>query len=249
MTGSTRTYLYALIRPATVHLALAGIEATPVRVVAHADDLGAVVSTVPADLFEPSTLEARLADLTWVEAVARAHDAVVSAAADVATAIPLRLGTTADDDAAVQGLLADLAAPARREFDRLHRRREYGVQVFGAPRRRAGAAGPGETGRSFLQRRRAELERDDADATTDAAQADEVVAALADEAVECRRNPPRQGPADLGSPMLVNAVFLVDDERADAFRARVEALATQLGTGRVVLTGPWAPYSFAELTV
>lgn len=250
MSAPTRTYVYALVRPANVHLDLAGIDAAPVRVLAHAEDIAAVVSTVAADLFDPAAVEARLADLTWVEAVARAHDAVVSAAAESGTAIPLRLGTTAADDEAVRGLLADLAAAARREFDRLQNRREYGVQVFAGTRDRKATAAPGETGLSFLQRRRAELEQEEADTTTEVTQAEDVVTALAADAVECRRNAPRNGPSEVGSSrMLVNAVFLVDDERAEAFRARVQELAASLGPGRIVLTGPWAPYSFAELTV
>lgn len=250
MTASIRTYVYALIHPADVNLEVAGIDGAAVRVVRHPDheDIGAVVSSVAAELFDPATMEQRLADLVWLEAVVRAHDAVVTAAAGSVTAIPLRLGTTSADDDSVRALLADLAAPARREFDRLENRHEYGVQVFGSPRRRGGSAGEGETGLAFLQRRKAELQRDETAQAAEAAEADAVVTALAADAVDCRRNPPRTGPPG-AAEMLVNAVFLVADAHAQVFRERVEQLAESLGAGRVVLTGPWAPYSFAELTL
>src|SRR5262249_2577464 len=45
--------------------------------------------------------------------------------------------------------------------------------------------------------------------------------------------------------MVLNASYLLDDQRADDFAAAVAALAEQHPGVRLELTGPWPPYSFA----
>src|SRR5690242_14104995 len=140
MSAAERTYLYALVRPGDVRIEVPGIMSRPVRVVA-VEQFGAVVSSVPDDLFAADTIESRMGDAGWVATIARAHDDVVAAATQLVTTIPLRLGTTSADDDSVRALLGDLAKAAMRTFDRFEGRTEYGVQVF-APRshRNASAA-------------------------------------------------------------------------------------------------------------
>ena len=48
-------------------------------------------------------------------------------------------------------------------------------------------------------------------------------------------------------PMVLNAAFLVDEDRVPHFCEEVRALADDRPDGAVVLTGPWPPYSFATL--
>lgn len=244
--SGARTYLYALIRPTEAPVDAAGIDGAAVRIVAT-DGIAAVVSTVSAEMFDPATLEERMRDLTWVEAVARAHDAVVTAAARVSTTIPLRLGTTSDDDADVRDLLVDLAPAARRSLERLERRVEYGVQLFATAARAAVPAGAPEAGAAFLRRRRAELQQDEARRTAEAEQAETAFGTLSALAAASRHNRLRETPAGRTGAMLLNAAFLVDEDRVPTFRAAVDELAASFGPDRVVITGPWAPYSFADL--
>lgn len=245
---ATRTYVYALIRPADAELDVTGLDGARVRTIA-AGDIAAVVSTVAGDAFDPATVQARMNDLQWLEAVARVHDGVVSAAADTATTIPLRLGTTSADDRSVVELLTDLNQAAQRSFDRVERHVEYGVQVFASPTQRGNrSADETEKGAAYLRRRRAELQQEEVRRARESAQVDTAFERLAAVVSASRRNPVRAGaPGDPGA-MLLNGVFLVDSARADAFRSAVDAVAASLGsTERVVVTGPWAPYSFAEL--
>lgn len=243
----TNTYLYALIRPADVRVDVTGLDGAPVRVV-RSGDIAAVVSTVRSDTFDPASVQERMSDLRWLESVARVHDDVVSAAARVATTIPLRLGTTSDDDRKVAELLVDLGPAARRSFDRVERRVEYGVQVFATPpRRRPEPTGATEAGVEFLRRRRAELQQDEARRAGESAQVDTAFATLSALASDGRRNPVRAPATGDTGTMLLNAVFLVDTADEEDFRSAVDAVAAGLGPNRVVLTGPWAPYSFAEL--
>jgi hypothetical protein len=241
-----RSYLYALVRPAEITIDGTGIDAAPVRIVS-AHDIGAVVSTVSADTFDPALMEERMADLQWVEAVARAHDDVVNAAARAATTIPLRLGTTSDNDDMVRELITDLAPAARRSFDRLQGRAEYGVQVFGPARRPAAATAQSEGGAAFLRRRRAELQQDEVERAAVAEQATTAFESLARLAADSRRNPLRDVGPGVAGTMLLNGAFLVEQSAVATFRAAVDELASAFGAERVVITGPWAPYSFADL--
>ncbi len=45
--------------------------------------------------------------------------------------------------------------------------------------------------------------------------------------------------------MVLNAAYLLDDDRADSFAAAVRALSDRYPGLRLELTGPWPPYSFA----
>jgi hypothetical protein len=246
MTDAERTYLYALVRPADVRIEAPGIMSRPTRVVA-VETFGAVVSSVPEDLFAADSIESRMSDAGWVTTIARAHDDVVAAATHVATTIPLRLGTTSDNDDSVRALLSDLAMAATRTFDRFEGRTEYGVQVF-APRPRSGATGAErEGGAAFLRRRRAELQQDEALRAAAAEEADTAFELLTRAAVDARRIRVRDRTPETTGPMVLNGAFLVDTGAVASFREVADQLAASLGPDRVVITGPWAPYTFAEL--
>lgn len=241
----TASYIYAFVRPGECKINQSGIDGNPVRLVAN-DDVAAVVSSVDESLFDPETLEARVDDLNWIATLAQAHDEVVSAAAAQTTTLPLRLGTTCADDASVRSLLDDLASQAVDCLARLDGRAEWGVQLFAAtrpPGRRDGAAH--ESGTDFLRRRRAELEQAEALRVEEEAKAAAAYEQLAALSAEAQRHPTRN---QNGRSMVLNAAFLVDVSSADRFRQSVETLSDSYGSGRVALTGPWAPYSFAELS-
>lgn len=249
----TATYIYALIRPLTdpaVTLDVVGIEEEKVRVVTH-DDIAAVVSAIDETRFaDAEAVKASLTDLHWIEAVARAHDAVVTVAAGLTTTVPLRLGTTCAGDDAVRELLDDLAPAARRAFERVDGCREWGVQLLAADDRSSDAPAPqAESGAAFLRRRRAELRRADEAHADQAAQADAVFDALARVSAASRRHPAQDpGLRTDTRTMLLNASFLVDAGAEDQFHRTLQDLARTHGPDGIVLTGPWAPYSFAELT-
>lgn len=242
----TASYIYALVRPCDVfHLDQPGIDGGTVRLVAG-DHIAAVVSTVDDSLFDAKTVEARANDLGWLASLARAHDGVVNAAAAGTTTVPLRLGTTCADDASVRALLYDLAPAAVSCLSRLHGRAEWGVQLLAAPRPpEPREATMQESGTAFLRRRRGELQQADALRVADEAKAAAVYNQLAACSVDAQRRPIRTQHA---RPMLLNAAFLVDASSEDRFRRGVEDVADAFGSHRVVLTGPWAPYSFAELS-
>ena len=116
----------------------------------------------------------------------------------------------------------------------------------------AGTDGPsaspakGGAGVAYLRRRRDALSasRDFAGRAAESAQA--VHAELERYAAGSRLHPP-QSPQLSGrwEQMLLNAAYLLDDDRAADFAVAVEALNDQDPRLRLELTGPWPPYSFA----
>ncbi len=245
------SYVYALIRPAPgLTMPAHGVLDAPVRTVAAREgQLAAVVSTVDADRFGVEALQGGIADLAWLEPVARAHDAVVNTAAEQVATIPFRLGTTCADDPAVRDLLVDLGPAAGRLLDRLAGRHEWTVHAFAAPAQAPPAPRPaGETGAGFLARRRAELTSVAAGRDRDAAAADQVFDAGTSVAVAARRLPIQDGRLRSDPrTMVLNAAFLVDDEACQAFLDGIRGAADTVGADRVTVSGPWAAYSFAEL--
>src|SRR4051812_10033722 len=95
-------YLYAVTdaapaeEPADEH-ALAGVDGVPVRRVVSGD-LAAVVSSVDPTRFSEESLRRSLEDLQWLERIARAHNAVVTAVARSGPVAPVRLATVYLDD-------------------------------------------------------------------------------------------------------------------------------------------------------
>jgi hypothetical protein len=253
---ATGVWVYAIaetVGPASLG-ELSGVGGGPVRPVAAAG-LMAIVEDVGLDTCGESAMRRNLEDLDWLEAAARAHHRVINAAGQLAPVVPMRLATVYSDEAGVRSVLAERGADFRQALRRIGTRREWGVKAYevppsetggapgGAARPAAAAAG---TGTAYLQRRRSELSahKDSRRAALQSAQ--QVHSELSRLAAETRLHAP-QAPQLTGTraPMILNAAYLLDDDRGDDFAAAVSVLAEQHPGVRLELTGPWPPYSFA----
>ena len=249
-------WLYALTERAgeATLQGLPGVTGAEVRLV-DAGDLTAVVSPVSLEEFGEDALRRNLEDLAWLEAVARAHHGVVAATARLFTLLPMRLATVYSGEAAMRaGITAD-AAGFRAALERLGSRTEWGVKAYAAPDPHGSAPGRQEpaaegdeagSGLDYLRRRRAQLSAR-RDAAHDAAQSARAVhEELAGQAAESRLHPPQSAQlSGRSEPMVLNAAYLLDDDRAEGFAATVRALNDRNPRLLVELTGPWPPYSFA----
>lgn len=250
---------------------VAGIDGASVDLVGDAARgdalaLAVLVSAVDAAAYVPAEVEARVGELKWLAPRAEAHDRVVTAAADEVPVIPLPIFSLFRDEGAVRAMLGDRRAELGRLFARLRGAREYTVRLYrddarlgaalaelsarvGELERAVAGASPGQ--RYLLQRkldeeRRAELKRvsrEVAGATFD------VLAPLARAAV--REPLPAAVAEDRAAathPAILNASFLVDDERLEHFRQRLsDVIALREPAGfRVEFTGPWPAYHFAR---
>ena len=254
---------------------MSGIDAAPVTLVSDAahvrpESMAVLVSEVDASTYAPEQVESRVGQLEWLAPRAEAHDRVVTAAADAAPVIPLPIFSLFRDEAAIRAMLAERRDELNRLFARLRGAREYTVRVYrddamlnGALsdlsphirelERGAERASPGQ--RYLLQRkldeaRRTELRR----VSGDIAQA--TYRALSPLARASVREPlpaaiaTAEARGGSTQPAILNASFLVDDERLDDFRRALSELITLRGPAgfRVDFTGPWPAYHFARET-
>jgi hypothetical protein len=222
----------------------------------RAAGLTAIVGDVSELEFGEAALRRNLEDLDWLERTARTHHAVIEAVAGRCSVVPMRLATVFACDAGVAGMLRERAGDFREALSRISVCSEWGVKAYAA-----GPADPGTVpqppvngpdhsatgpGAAYLQRRRAQLtaHADARHQAMDSAQA--VYAGLCRLSVRARLYPP-QSPDLAGqpAPMVLNAAYLVADERAGEFAAAVTDLTARHRSLELALTGPWPAYSFA----
>ncbi|MGW6914179.1 GvpL/GvpF family gas vesicle protein [Kitasatospora sp. NPDC054939] len=256
MTPERLAYAYAVVRPAaglqrTVE-GLAGVVGAPVHLVSdtRGGDVVAAVSTVPGEDFDEAALPRHLEDLAWLDALARSHHGVVEAISACTTVLPLRLATVYLDDDRVRTMLDDGLEVFVDRLSRLTGYVEWGVKLYiDAPPTPPPAPPPGPDlgpGRAYLRRRRA-----DRDAQQDVLRVAErgaelIEAAALAHAVDRVRHRPQEGELAIEPGVnVLNDAYLVPLDHGEAFRDDVLRSAAALPGVRVVVTGPWAPYSFA----
>jgi gas vesicle protein GvpL/GvpF len=254
---------------------MSGIDAAPVHLVSDPTDVrpqpaAVLVSAVDAATYAPEQVESRVGQLEWLAPRAEAHDRVVTAAADAAPVIPLPIFSLFRDEAAIRAMLVERRDELSRLFTRLRGAREYTVRVYRddaklnaalsdlSPQIReleesAERATPGQ--RYLLQRkldeaRRTELRRVSGEIAQGAYR---TLSPLTRASVR-EPLPPAVAGAEAQSsrtqPAILNASFLVDDEKLDEFRRALSELITLRAPAgfRVDFTGPWPAYHFARET-
>ena len=227
-------------------------------------DLMAFVSAVPEDRFGADTFRAALNDSEWLKTRIVAHEHVLEDLRASHTVVPFRFGTIYLNASRVSDVLARHRGELCDALARIHGSSEWGVKLYcdaAALRRRIetnsaslrpirdtlARASPGAG--FFLQKRLAKAV--DGEAATavasgvdrfhqnlDRCARESVAIALQPAAVHGR-------PAD----MVMNAAYLVADDRRMQFRERLARLHEQfahLGFDHE-LTGPWPPYHFVSL--
>jgi hypothetical protein len=232
---------------------LTGVGGEPVRMVRTAG-LTAFVGDVDERDFGSAGLRRNLEDLGWLDRTARAHHAVIEAIAERCPVVPMQLATVYASDHSVAETLRQRAGDLRRALSRIRERSEWGVKAFAAGLSTAPGDRPGDQvvatagpGAAYLQRRRAQLtaqERGQREAMTGARA---VHAELCRLCVSARLYPSQS--RDLAGSrgrMVLNAAYLVADERTSEFAAAIAGLTAGHRSVRLVVTGPWPAYSFVR---
>jgi Gas vesicle synthesis protein GvpL/GvpF len=250
-------YVYAVARGLSQeHVKdLTGLRSAPLRVVEHRG-LAAIISSVELEEFGDLGLRRNLEDLTWLEGVARTHDAVVRSIGGVAASAPLRLATICLNEDRVRSLLDEWHDAILAALKRVEGRLEWSVKVIAEDMGSLGLRPPATAkesatvgvGAAYLKRRKEEnAQREDALATARTL-ADEVHALLSSYAVASRRLPP-QDPRISGyeGAMTLNAAYLVENQVFEEFQAVIRELKETNPGLRIEAQGPWPPYSFSTL--
>lgn len=248
--SSSLSYVYAVARstPDMSVQTLKGVGGAAVRLVGGSDLVG-VVSDVDRAEFEAHALEERLSDLSWLESTARSHHHVVDAVGRDHVVAPLALATVFYDDERVREVIDQGREAFDGVLDVLSGRGEWGIKVYAAPGPRAARREGARSGAEYLRRRRDELRAVDQGTEIATTVAQEIHTAAYAAADDGRRH--RLQDAALtgrSEPMVLNGAYLVQTRVADGFLAALAAWSDDPRV-RMEITGPWVPYSFAQVTL
>lgn len=215
-------YLYAIVDQPRAAPEGAGLDGSPLRVVAGGR-LAAIVSDRGDAQIEVSE------EALW------SHERVVEGLMGEGTVLPMRFGSVLADDAAVEAMLSERQEELTGALDRVSGAVELGVRAAWDPEAAAAedAADPAPRGpgAAYLLG----LSRSRRRASSLAERLDRAVDGL------FRTRSQRL----LTSPSVpVSAAYLVDRASVDTFRGRIGTLAAQVDEAEIVCTGPWPPYSF-----
>jgi hypothetical protein len=251
------SWVYAVVPASTASLpGVTGVADEPVRLVTHGD-IAAVTGSVDAADVDEEAWRRRLNDLAWLERAARSHHRVVARYFETAPTVPFRLATVYHDDQRVADMLAHRDRELAHALATIARRAEWGVQAFSPPHRDqhdhppAVDHAPARPGTAYLMRRRAQRSAAETRRRSAAEAAEEVHAAFQRLAAAAARTPPTHRPA--GHPggqegrMVLNAAYLIDDDRRDEVARATRELGERHPLLRLRVTGPWPAYSFVEI--
>ncbi|MFJ7999707.1 GvpL/GvpF family gas vesicle protein [Streptomyces sp. NPDC096310] len=255
----TATYVFAVCGHVdhSAFAALPGIgESFPVRLLPFGA-LTAVVQHVEAAHFNEDAWRVRLSDERELERCARAHHDVVSAAALRGPTAPLPLATLYRSDERARQALRQDAERFHTVLRRIAGRVEWAVKVYAhtapAPApvlATAPPAGEGHDrsspcgGRAYLDRKRGLQKRREQRHDEALRTAETVDSALRTVAAASRRlRTHAQEPQEPGRTQVLNAAYLVDEERVDEVARTIAGLRRSTGAD-IEMSGPWVPYSF-----
>jgi hypothetical protein len=213
-------HLYAITdRPEAPLPSVIGLDDAPLCAVRH-DGLAAVCSWAEGVDATPPAL--------W------RHAAVSEALMEDRAVLPARFGISFSGESRLQGELARREAGLAGSLRRVAGCVELGLRVLAEPQpATAGDASAEDAGRAYLENRLEARRRAEALAA-------DVHGPLARVAEEARER------VLVTERLPLSAAYLVRRERVDEFRTEVERLAAERPELRLLCTGPWPPYSFAE---
>ncbi len=235
-----------------------GIADSTVRAVADGD-IAAIVSSIAADEYDADTIERLAGDPAWLAPRALRHDSVVNAVSDRSPVVPLPMWVLFGNDGAVRAMLRVRQTELLAALDAVTGAREYGVRIVVDARALENAARELDTelreversmttaspGQAYLLKRKL-AERSKGAVRSVAAQiahsSHERLAAMA------RAATTRQLNVIEAPGVILDASYLVENERYDDFRRELTDLVATYGAGgcKFDFTGPWPPYHFVS---
>jgi hypothetical protein len=223
-------HLYCIVPAGRAPVAVAGIDGSPVRMVAAGD----VACWVSAHSRRPGASALTL----------QAHNAVATAAMDrTVTPVPLRFGQWLGDAAAVRRELERASGQWLTLLARFEGHAEYGVRVTAgsapaAPDAARDVRPVQNSGTEYM----AGLARRQAEAAHRHAEGERIAAMIQARAASMIRDSRSEPLATPGG--VVSLAHLVAWGDVDAYHAVMQQVS-HLTTLRLLCTGPWPPYSFS----
>jgi hypothetical protein len=230
-------------------------------------DLGAVVTKVPATGFSQEAIDRNTKDLRWLSNTATKHEALVDYVMKLTTPIPLKLCTIFKDDARVVTMLKWNYSTFSPLLRRLQRKVELGVSAYALMdveklakqtedktiRSMQRKIATESKGRAYFLKQELDEMLTSKFATKIDSYSRDIYEELKPIAEQAKINKPIA--ADLGAnkdqpraDMMMNAAFLVSRDQITNFERRFRELKEKYESKGILLklTGPWPPYNFSE---
>jgi hypothetical protein len=249
-------YVYGVVSSdAELAGGLPGVDPEYPVTILREDALAAVTSQVPLEQFDEERLRENLADMTWVEATARAHEGVLERVQAQTAVIPMRMCTVYRTEGGVREMLHREVEALQDAIEHLAGKAEWGVKAFvlldGDGSDAESDAGASR-GAAYMERKRTTRERRQRalDLAEEAAGSiHDRLSPVADDAqVIPLQRPEASGHA---GAMILNGVYLVAEEALERFHEEVRALQAEFDPEGIELicTGPWPAYNFVPGTI
>lgn len=242
----TAVYVYGVVSAGTELGELpAGVDGSGrVRGVSESG-LTALVSDVDGTEFAEARLREQMDDVAWVQDAARRHEAVIEAIGVQRTVIPMRMCTVYPVEEDIRELLARESRGLREALRYLDGKTEWGIKVFAHP-----CAAPHVGGRDGSAAHERAARADAAQRAEDAAKhVHEVLCAVATDSLIV--SPQEYEGSEHAGQLLLNGVYLVQDDAQAGFRDQALALAQAFAQLEldIEVTGPWPAYNFVPGTI
>lgn len=254
-------YLYGVFRVGPWELSgVRGIEGECDLSIVSFRQLAAAISPVPLSVYNEASLARQVEKLEWIAPRAARHQEVVQQLMRSRAVIPLKFGALCLSRVRVREILRANYKQWLSLLDFLTDREEWAVKVYvdqdrlgqamerkspaaRALEQRISAVSPGEA--YFLEKKKRRLVSEQkGQFLTELA--DAIYEELRSGAVDGRRNRLFDASPSGAQAMILNAAFLVESQKVDAFKAKseqVEAHYQACGLS-LELSGPWAAYHF-----
>lgn len=258
--GRQALYLYCLVAGPPLAVPGPGVEGAGAPFAVRFREVCGLVARVLRDAYSAPALERKVADAGWIAAMASRHDAVIRRVMADRPVVPVRFGTLFLSRERLLETLGTVYEPLCACLARLAEKEEWGLKVWAPaePAARgadapaaddAGSGSPGacHSGAAYLTAKLRERRRREAEWRSRNERAAAIFREAAAGAAMARRLPIR--PASRTENLVLNAAFLVGRREVGAFHATLDELAHNHAAHGWVLrrTGPWPPYSFADV--
>ncbi|MBU4270882.1 MAG: GvpL/GvpF family gas vesicle protein [Planctomycetes bacterium] len=153
--------------------------------------------------------------------------------------LPVQFGMALRDEAEIHSVLEKRSRELLENLDRLDRTCEMALRIArtNPPKTRTAAAAKPQSPLDYIEERRSHYRRLDG--------GEERERSIVRQFVERLHGCYRQWRKLQSSPSHpIRMAFLVEQDRATAFRSRLEKTCETYREGRCVILGPWPPYSF-----
>lgn len=263
-------YLYCIREKAEdISFSAKGIDGEGEVFILPYQEVEAVVSRISLNQFTSDEIKKRAQeDLNWIKEKALAHERVLEEAmrknGRVLTLIPIRFGTIFKDRAGLEAILKKDYSKIMEVCERICGKQEWGVKVYLKERKRfeQEIRGKNEEIKAmereiaalpegmayFMEEELKEVISKEAEKVLNN-MAGSLFESLEKEAVASIRNKTLEKElTGKGEPMVLNAAYLVPEEKIVDFKKRLDDLNQEIQTEGFYIehSGPWPPYNFSS---